>query len=163
VEEIEAGDLEDRRDMPSVMTYVRTVFGWAAGDVDVRMPGAIDGVEFFARFDAAIEAVADQHPDATVAVVSHGAAIRVWSGSRAANLTADYTAHRHLDNTGIVVLSGSPAAGWVAETWAGEPIGGLELADHAAADPIGDPINEVSADSDDPSLTASDHTDRANQ
>ncbi len=40
LEEIEAGDLEDRRDMPSVMVYVRTVFGWAAGDLDVRMPGA---------------------------------------------------------------------------------------------------------------------------
>ena len=52
LEEIEAGDLEDRRDMPSVMTYVRTAFGWAAGDLDVRMPGAIDGTEFFGRFDA---------------------------------------------------------------------------------------------------------------
>lgn len=140
LEEIEAGDLEDRRDMPSVMTYVRTVFGWAAGDLDVRMPGAIDGIEFFSRFDAAIEAVAAQHPDATVAIVSHGAAIRVWSGSRAANLTADYTAHRHLDNTGVVVLTGSPTDGWLAETWAGEPIGGLDLADHSAADPTGDPI-----------------------
>jgi probable phosphoglycerate mutase len=143
LEEIEAGDLEDRRDMPSVMIYVRTVFGWAAGDLDVRMPGAIDGSEFFARFDAAIEAVAAQHPDATVAIVSHGAAIRVWSGARAANLSADYTAHRHLDNTGVVVLTGSPADGWLAETWAGEPIGGLELADHSAADPTGDPVDEV--------------------
>ncbi len=147
-EEIEAGDLEDRRDMPSVMTYVRTAFGWAAGDLDVRMPGAIDGVEFFARFDAAIDVVATQHPDATVAIVSHGAAIRVWSGSRAANLSADYTAHRHLDNTGVVVLTGSPADGWVAETWAGEPVGGLGLADalpanDSAADPTGDPIDEL--------------------
>ncbi len=143
LEEIEAGDLEDRRDMPSVMTYVRTVFGWAAGDLDVRMPGAIDGVEFFSRFDAAIEAIAAQHPDATVAIVSHGAAIRVWSGSRAANLSADYTAHRHLDNTGVVVLTGSPADGWFAETWAGEPIGGLSLADHTAADPTGDALPET--------------------
>jgi broad specificity phosphatase PhoE len=143
LEEIEAGDLEDRRDMPSVMTYVRTVFGWAAGDLDVRMPGAIDGIEFFSRFDAAIAAIAAQHPDATVAIVSHGAAIRVWSGSRAGNLSADYTAHRHLDNTGVVVLTGSPEGGWLAETWMGEPIGGLELADHTAADPTGDPIDEA--------------------
>jgi probable phosphoglycerate mutase len=144
LEEIEAGDLEDRRDMPSVMTYLRTVFGWAAGDLDVRMPGSIDGIEFFARFDAAIESIAAQHPDATVAIVSHAAAIRVWAGSRAANLSADLTAHRHLDNTGVVVLTGSPAGGWLAETWAGEPVGGLELADHTAADPTGDPIDDVS-------------------
>lgn len=124
LEEIEAGELEDRHDMPSVMTYVRTVFGWAAGELEARMPGAGDGIEFFARFDAAIEAVAARHPDATVAIVSHGAAIRVWSGSRAANLTADFTAHRHLENTGVVVLTGSPAEGWVAETWAGERIPG---------------------------------------
>ena len=147
LEEIEAGDLEDRRDMPSVMTYVRTVFGWAAGDLDVRMPGAIDGTEFFARFDAAIATIAGQHPDATVAVVSHGAAIRVWSGARASNLSADFTAHRHLDNTGVVVLTGSPADGWLAETWAGEPLGGLSLADHTAADPTGDPIEDVGAES----------------
>jgi probable phosphoglycerate mutase len=145
LEEIEAGDLEDLRDMPSVMTYVRTVFGWAAGDVDVRMPGSIDGIEFFARFDRAIAEIAERHPDATVAVVSHGAAIRVWSGSRASNLSADFTAHRHLDNTGVVVLTGSPAEGWLAETWAGEPLGGMSLTDHTAADPTGDPIEEVGA------------------
>lgn len=143
LEEIEAGELEDRRDMPSVMAYVRTVFGWAAGDLDVRMPGSIDGNEFFTRFDAAISTIAERHPDATVAIVSHGAAIRVWSGARAENLEPDYGAHKHLDNTGIVVLSGSPAEGWRAETWAGEPIGGPELVDHTAADPIGDPIDEV--------------------
>lgn len=123
LEEIEAGELEDRRDMPSVMAYVRTVFGWATGDLDVRMPGSVDGNEFFARFDGAISAIAAQHPDATVAIVSHGAAIRVWSGARAANVNADYAATRHLGNSGIVVLTGSPDDGWLAETWAGEPLG----------------------------------------
>jgi broad specificity phosphatase PhoE len=119
------------------------VFGWAAGDLDVAMPGAGDGNAFFARFDAAIETIAERHPDATVAVVSHGAAIRVWAGARAANLDAHYGAHQQLDNTGVVVLSGSPADGWRAETWAGEPIGGPELVDHDAADPTGDSIDEV--------------------
>jgi broad specificity phosphatase PhoE len=143
LEEIEAGELEDRRDMPSVMVYVRTVFGWAAGDLDVRMPGAIDGNEFFARFDGAIATIAGRHPDATVAIVSHGAAIRVWSGARARNLGAEFVNSTHLDNTGVVVLNGSPLDGWMAETWAGEPVGGLELADHTAADPLGDPVDEV--------------------
>lgn len=137
LEEIEAGDLEDLRDMPSVMTYVRTVFGWVAGDMDVRIPGSIDGNEFFARFDAAIEQIAGTHPDATVAVVSHGAAIRAWTGSRASNLSADSPEGRHLDNTGVVVLSGSPAGGWLAETWEGEPVGGERFDDPAARDPLG--------------------------
>ncbi len=146
LEEIEAGDLENRRDMQSVLMYMRTVFAWAAGDLDARMPGSIDGNEFFARFDAAIEAIEAQHQEATVAVVSHAAAIRVWCGARVANLGAGYTADRHLDNTGVVVLTGSPAHGWVAETWAGEPVGGAELVDHTAADPTGDPLDEVEAE-----------------
>jgi probable phosphoglycerate mutase len=143
LEEIEAGELEDRRDLPSVMTYVTTAFGWARGALDARMPGTIDGHEFFGRFDAAIAGIAGQHPDDTVAVVSHGAAIRVWSGGRAANLSGEITANRHLENTGIVVMTGSPSDGWVAESWQGEPLGGPALDDHSAVDPLGDPVREV--------------------
>jgi broad specificity phosphatase PhoE len=138
LEEIEAGDLEDRNDMPSVMTYVKTAFGWAEGELDGRIPGAGDGHEFFARFDGAIARVFGEHPDETVAVFSHGAAIRVWSVARGANLTGDSQLIRHLDNTGVVVLSGSPADGWIVETWEGEPVGGEQLADATALDPTGD-------------------------
>jgi probable phosphoglycerate mutase len=143
LEEIEAGDLEDRRDLPSVMTYVTTVFGWARGALDARMPGAIDGHEFFGRFDAAIAGIARAHPDETVAVVSHGAALRVWSGGRAANLSGEITANRHLENTGIVIVTGSPGDGWVAESWQGEPLGGPALDDRTAIDPLGDPVDEA--------------------
>ncbi|MEO8261022.1 MAG: histidine phosphatase family protein [Pseudolysinimonas sp.] len=138
LEEIEAGDLEDRNDLPSVMAYVKPAFGWAAGALDARIPGSINGHEFFARFDAAIDRIVGEHADDTVVVVSHGAAIRVWTAAKARNLTADSHHIRHLDNTGVVVMTGSPASGWVAETWAGEPIGGDELADPTAADPTGD-------------------------
>jgi probable phosphoglycerate mutase len=138
LEEIEAGDLEDRNDMPSVMAYVQPAFGWARGELDARIPGSIDGHEFVARFDAAIARIASDHADETVVVVSHGAAIRVWTATRAANLHADSHHIRHLDNTGVVVLNGSPADGWMAETWAGQPIGGEDLADPTAPDPTGD-------------------------
>ena len=141
LEEIEAGSLEDRSDMPSVMTYVRTAFGWTEGDLDVRIPGSIDGHEFFARFDGAVSAIVDTHPDGTVAAFSHGAAIRVWAVTRGVNLRAEAPFIRHLDNTGVVVLNGSPSAGWRVETWEGEPVGGDELADPLAADPTGDAEN----------------------
>ena len=137
LQEIEAGDLEDKSDMPSVMIYVKAAFGWAGGALDARIPGAIDGHEFFARFDGAIAQMAAQHPDETVAVFSHGAAIRVWSVARGANLSGDSSLIRHLDNTGVVVLNGSPG-GWVVETWEGEPVGGASLADESALDPAGD-------------------------
>lgn len=138
VEEIEAGDLEDRNDIESVMTYVKTAFGWTSGALDARIPGSIDGNEFFGRFDGAIASVYDEHPDATVAVFSHGAAIRVWAVGRGSNLSGDSHLVRHLDNTGVVVLSGSPGEGWVVETWEGEPVGGEQLADDSALDPTGD-------------------------
>lgn len=138
LQEIEAGDLEDRNDLPSVMDYVKTAFGWAQGHLDGRIPGAGDGHEFFARFDGAIGQIFATHQDATVAVVSHGAAIRVWSVARGDNLSGDSSLIRHLDNTGVVVLSGSPADGWIVETWEGEPVGGDQLADDTAPDPTGD-------------------------
>lgn len=137
-EEIEAGSLEGRSDRASVHAYLETVFAWLSGDPGRAMPGGPDGTAFFARFDGALARVAAEHPaDATVAVFSHGAAIRVWVAARGRNLGPDFAGATMLDNTGIVVLTGSPADGWIVETWAGTPVGGDELADPAAADPTG--------------------------
>jgi probable phosphoglycerate mutase len=145
LEEIEAGDLEDAADMAAIRRYVEVVFGWAGGDLERSLPGSIDGYAFFSRFDAAVARVADAHPDATVALVSHGAAIRVWTASRAINLEVAEPSRRHLENTGIVVLEGSPARGWRVETWEGEPVGGPALEDETARDPLGDPVDEAGA------------------
>ena len=137
--EIGAGKLEGRRDKRSIKKYLETVWAWGAGSPEVTMPGGADGHEFFGRFDADIaKIVGDQGPDATVAVFSHGAAIRVWSAARARNISPELPGRTHLDNTGVVVLTGSPADGWLMESFAGEPIGGAALEDPAAADPLGD-------------------------
>ena len=137
LEEIEAGDLEDRSDMPSVMIYVKAAFGWAEGKLDARIPGHRRPRILRPLRPARSPQIAARHPDDTVAVVSHGAAIRVWSVARGANLTGDSSLIRHLDNTGVVVLNGSPAGGWVVETWEGEPVGGSELADRRRTRPDG--------------------------
>ena len=143
LEEIEAGDLEDASDLPSIKAYVRTVFSWTLGKLDARLPGSIDGHEFFGRFDGAIASIAKAHPDGTAAVVSHGAAIRVWAGTRAKNIDTTGMRDRHLDNTGVVVLTGSPEAGWWAESWEGEPIGGERFDDPTSRDPLGDPRDDI--------------------
>ncbi len=144
--EIEAGDVEGRSDHDAVRTYMGTVFAWGSGDPSVRMPSGPDGHAFFARFDASIAEIVAAHPDdATVVVVSHGAAIRVWTGSRVRNLGDGFTAENHLENTGVVVLEGSPDAGWTALSWAGQPVGGAELDDPSAEDPTGDPLDEALA------------------
>lgn len=145
--EIEAGDLEGRSDPPSVRAYLTTAYAWGSGDLDHRMPGGTDGHAFFERFDASIAQVAASHPDdATVVVVSHGASIRIWTGVRVPNLGEGFTGEHHLDNTGVVVVEGSPESGWTALSWSGIPVGGERLADVPADDPMGETLEEALAD-----------------
>ncbi|MBO1741457.1 histidine phosphatase family protein [Leifsonia sp. TF02-11] len=137
--EIEAGVYEGRHDPASVTAYLRTFAAWAAGDLDTRMPGAEDGHTFFDRYDTAVAAAIDTTPssDGPLAIVSHGAAIRTWVSRRARNIDASFTMDRFLQNTGMVVLEGTPASGWDLLSWQGEPVAGAQLADPTAADPVG--------------------------
>ncbi|HCN23172.1 MAG TPA: histidine phosphatase family protein [Arthrobacter bacterium] len=140
--EIEAGALEKLTDHESHRRYLGTVFAWAAGNLDRRMPAGPDGHEFFERFDAAITLVAERATqvgdNGTAAVVSHGAAIRTWAGRRAADTDHEFAARHVLSNTGIVALEGDPGAGWKLIHWDGSPVGGLALADPTAEDPTGE-------------------------
>lgn len=144
IHEIEAGDLEGRTDKESVRAYVDVIWTWVDGDLALPMPGAGTGHDFFERFDADIARVAAEHdPDATVAVFSHGAAIRVWSAARAANIARDYPGRHYLENTGVVALEGSPTEGWNVAHWAGEPLGGAALNDPDADDVTGNALDEA--------------------
>ncbi|MGN6440354.1 MAG: histidine phosphatase family protein, partial [Arthrobacter sp.] len=138
--EIEAGSLEKLTDHEAHKRYMGTVISWAAGDLDRRMPAGPDGHAFFERFDAAIAQVverAERQQHGTVAVVSHGAAIRTWAGLRADGADHEFAARHVLANTGIVALEGDVAAGWTLIHWDGSPVGGLALADPTAGDPTG--------------------------
>jgi broad specificity phosphatase PhoE len=141
--EIEAGDLEDRTDAAAVRKYMEVAWAWGVGDLDPRMPGAGDGTEFFARFDADVRTMAEAHPDGTAVAFSHGAAIRVWTAGRADNLPPNYAAFSNLDNTGVVILEGSPDVGWDVESWAGQPVGGMELHDPRADDVTGESLDDL--------------------
>ncbi len=138
VHEIEAGDLEGSTRWQDARTYLQTVFTWRT-DLDARMPGGPSGREFFDRFDASVARVADE-VDGTAVIVSHGAAIRVWAGGRGRNVSPEFSAEHDLDNTGIVVLEGDPASGWIVESWQGEPVAGPAFADPSAADPTGEAV-----------------------
>ena len=105
--EISAGDDELS---PDATRYIGTLVAWGRGELDTRIPGGEDASEFFGRFDAAIERIAASGLD-VVMVVSHGAALRVWSMARVAGFT-EALGHAHLDNTGIIVVDGSPEDGW---------------------------------------------------
>ncbi|MEC5190730.1 MULTISPECIES: histidine phosphatase family protein [unclassified Arthrobacter] len=139
LQEIEAGSLEKLTDKESHVRYLGTVFGWAAGELHRRMPAGPSGHEFFERFDASIARVAAAAGSGagTAAVVSHGAAIRVWAGLRATNVESGFAARHVLANTGIVALEGDPDAGWRLIHWDDSPVGGLALVDPTAEDPTG--------------------------
>ncbi|MBX3093813.1 MAG: histidine phosphatase family protein [Cryobacterium sp.] len=118
VHEIEAGSLEMRTDRPSIMRYVETAYAWSKGEYDPRMPDGPDGHDFFGRFDSDVNAISAAGLD-SAALVSHGAAIRVWTAHRSTgfdgNLAVDYV----LANTGVVELEGSSSEGWRLVSWDG--------------------------------------------
>ncbi|MEU0006788.1 histidine phosphatase family protein [Streptomyces sp. NPDC006314] len=122
IRELSAGELEMRPGhSPEGERYLRTVFAWAAGDTALRVPGGESGEEALARYDAVI-AEAAASGARTVAMISHGAAIRVWTAARAGNVDVAFAAARPLENTGVVVLEGSPSDGWKALSWQGNTV-----------------------------------------
>jgi len=135
LQEITGGELEGLAGNEALSTYLGTIFSWK-DDFAGRIPGGENGHEFFARFNAAIGGIADLH-NGTVAIFSHGAAIRTWASGRATNLDAEFSRSHSLENTAVVVMEGNPAEGWRATHWAGEPVG-FELQDDAVPDPAGE-------------------------
>ncbi|MGC4112925.1 MAG: histidine phosphatase family protein [Nocardioides sp.] len=139
LEEIRAGDLEMRTDEESVAAYLGCLHAWMHGDLDRLMPGAWDGHAFVGRYDAAVREIAGQHGDGETAVaVSHGAAIRTFTALRVSGTEPREISERRIQNTGGVLLEGSPDAGWRLVEWFSEPLGGQALTDQSAHDVTGD-------------------------
>jgi broad specificity phosphatase PhoE len=120
--ELIAGDLEMRGDHEAAAVYLATAFAWSAGDLERRMPGGENGTEALGRLDEVIAEAAATGVE-TVAMVSHGAAIRMWVAARATNVDVAYASSHPLGNTGVVILTGSPDEGWQALVWEGRPLG----------------------------------------
>lgn len=137
--EIWAGDLEMRNDEESIRTYLSTALGWAAGELQRRMPGSDEnGYDVLGRFDEVVEEVAASGAE-VAALVSHGAIIRTWTAARAENTTVDFAARNVVSNTGAVILTGEPGR-WNVEYWQELALGGHSVedagADGAAAEPV---------------------------
>ncbi|MEU4181399.1 histidine phosphatase family protein [Streptomyces sp. NPDC026589] len=137
IRELSAGELEMRAGEDAVRQYLTTAFAWSAGDIARRMPGGESGTEALARFDAVVAEAAGAWGCGTVALVSHGAAIRVWTAARAGNVTVGFAAEHSLENTGVVVVEGSPDSGWTAISWAEAVVPGVTASGAADADPVG--------------------------
>jgi broad specificity phosphatase PhoE len=144
IHEIEAGDLEMATDHDSYRQYLGAALAWGSGERSVIMPGASDGHAFFERFDSSVASIEASGVE-TAVLVSHGAAIRVWVAATATNISPRFVTEQELDNTAMVVLEGSHASGWTMESWLGEPLGGIAIADDAAEDPTGESFSEATS------------------
>ncbi|WP_137291815.1 histidine phosphatase family protein [Nocardioides dongxiaopingii] len=143
LEEIAAGDLEMSSDEASVRAYAACLASWMHGDLGCKMPGGPSGREFVDRYDAAIDALVQEHPHETaVTVVSHGAAIRVWV-ALAAGLRPEDATDLRLANTGMGVLDREAGSGWTLTRWVADPVGGQDLTDERAHDVTGESAEEV--------------------
>lgn len=116
--EVEAGDLEGRPEADAMQGYLQPLQQWLTGDRSARIPGSIDGNEFDARFDAAVETIYRSGHQRPVAY-SHGAAIAMWTLMNVENPPLQLAATQPLPNTGLVVVRGNPQGGWRLLDWNG--------------------------------------------
>ncbi|MFZ1411160.1 MAG: histidine phosphatase family protein [Micropruina sp.] len=105
--EIQAGEDEMS---PDWLRYVSTLRAWWEGDPGAKIPGGEDAHQFLERFDAAIDQIVLAGHDHVV-VVSHGAALRVWTEHRIPGFNA-LVGHQGLPNTTVIVAEGHPETGW---------------------------------------------------
>ncbi|MFS0898012.1 histidine phosphatase family protein [Mycolicibacterium litorale] len=118
--EIEAGQAEGRPEA-SAADYFAAPAQWLSGDRAARIPGSVDGNEFDARFDAAVQQIYDS-ADVNPVAYSHAAAIMLWVTMNVDNPRPDLLREHPLPNTGRVVVTGSPARGWTLVDWDGTPV-----------------------------------------
>lgn len=116
--EIEAGVFEGQPERDAGMGYLQPLEQWLRGDRTARIPGSIDGNEFDARFDEAVDAIYRSGQQRPVAF-SHGAAIAMWTLMNVADPPLELAQSQPLPNTGYVVVQGNPIDGWTLLDWNG--------------------------------------------
>lgn len=102
--------------------FAATFDAWLGGDHDARIPGGESGHEVVERYWAVLEEVADTHRGEAVLVVSHGGVMCMALSALAHNLTLSHSRDLPMPHCGVVALE-VDSDGWVARSWAGDPLG----------------------------------------
>lgn len=125
--EISGGDLEMRADDDATQRYVECMLRWMNRDLSFKIPGGVTGDAFLDTYSAALTSIAvEQGGRGSVAVVTHGASMRVFLALRA-GLGVDDTERMWADNTGLAVLESDGLNEWILTQWKPEPLGGAHL------------------------------------
>ena len=104
---------------PDWMPYVTILDTWHT-DPENALEGGENWPQVQQRFEAAIAEILDSGAQ-VAALVSHGAALRVWIPFAAANVPVGGARHWRLDNTDYAILEGD-RDGWTLVSWADEDI-----------------------------------------
>ncbi len=118
--EIEAGQYEGQPESNAAQTLYAAPQRWLQGDRGARIPGSIDGNEFDARFEDAVQHIYDSGAQNPVAF-SHAAAIMLWVLMNVRNPDLSLLTGKPLPNVGRVVVTGSPSGGWTLTEWDADP------------------------------------------
>ena len=94
--------------------YVDMLNSWSPTNLDAALEGGETARQFVTRFTNAVAAM-EQAGDEHVALVSHGAALRVWAITQ--DPTIGFDLAPPLANTQWITLNGSMTAGWRIERW----------------------------------------------
>lgn len=121
IREVEAGVYEGQPQDIVARGYLEAPLRWLRGDRSARIPGSIDGNEFDARFDEAVQEIYDSG-DVKPVAFSHGAAIMFWILMNVEDPEVSLLRTQPLSNTGRVTVTGSPDRGWTLIDWVGAPV-----------------------------------------
>lgn len=109
--EISAGEDEMS---PHWERYTEILGTWAPDNLDVGLPGGETAREFLTRYMGAIRQI-EEGGHAVAALVSHGAALRVYGITVDPSVSREITQPLH--NTQWIVLEGSTETGWKVVRW----------------------------------------------
>lgn len=118
--EIEAGQYEGKPEADIPQTYFVAPAKWLQGDRSARIPGSVDGNEFEARYNEAVQRIYDTGQQNPVAF-SHAAAIMFWVLMNVRHPDLSLLRTKPLPNVGRVVLTGNPSDGWTLNEWDADP------------------------------------------
>ncbi|MEU1983040.1 histidine phosphatase family protein [Nocardia sp. NPDC019395] len=118
--EIEAGIYEGQPEHEGGRDYFAAPLQWIQGNLDARIPGSIDGHEFKKRMDDSIQDIQNRGSKRAT-IFSHGGAIMIWTLMSVADPDPGKLQNDPLQNTGRVVVKGTPEKGWQLVSWDGTP------------------------------------------
>ncbi|MCT7661560.1 histidine phosphatase family protein [Mycobacterium deserti] len=121
IHEVQVGELEDRNDDDAVKTFETVYQRWHEGDLDIPMPGGETARQVLDRYVPVITQLRLRYLDdhewhGDIAVVSHGAAIRL-TAALLAGVESSFALDHHLANAESVVLTPITDGRWSCVQW----------------------------------------------